>query len=250
VNCHASPATRQLPKMDLYFRQWQGSAHDQAGVDCFGCHGGNSQAPDPAAAHAGMKHLRDPQEVIQTCGGCHPGQFTNFQKSRHYVRLMNHQQAPTCVTCHGSRTASALSPDQVPRTCAQCHNPETGNHPDIPDQAGQIFGLYQTVQNAITQARASIKQAEAEGRPVEESAQKLKLAEAMLVQIKETWHSFSLDETQNLMFRTNIVANQAIYLPGTWQRIPLWIKLVGLFGAAAIVVIAGLALKKRPVVEK
>ncbi len=250
VTCHASPATRSQPNLDVYYRQWQGSAHDQAGVDCFGCHGGNRQARDSAAAHAGMKLLQDPQQIIQACGACHPGQLANFEKSRHYARLIHREQAPNCVTCHGARTASALSPDKVPQICAHCHNPETKNHPNIPEETRQIFGLYQTLLDDLQQAGASIQQAQDRGRPVEDNLQKLRLAQSMLVQMKESWHSFDLGSTQNLLFRTDIVANQAIYLPGAWERIPLWIKLATLAGAAAIALIAGLALRKRPAAEK
>jgi len=246
ANCHASATTRQQPQMNLYFLQWQGSAHDQAGVDCFGCHGGNRQAQDPAAAHAGMKLLQDPQEIILACGACHPGQLANFQKSRHYARLLHHENAPNCVTCHGARTASALSPDKVPQICAHCHNPEAQNHPNIPEETRQIFGLYQTLLDDLSQADASIQQAQAQGRPVEANLQKLRLAQTMLIQMRETWHAFALNDTQDLIFRTDIIANQAISTPSLWQRIPLWVMLAVLAGLAAIVVIAGLARRGRP----
>jgi len=244
VTCHAEAATRRDPKLFEYYRQWEGSAHHQAGVDCYGCHGGEAQAPEEAAAHAGMKRLTDPQEVIPTCGGCHTGQLQNFQKSKHYVRLLNREMAPDCVTCHGSRTASALSPEKVPQVCSRCHNPKTRNRPDIPEKTRQIFGLYQTVLDDLKQAQASIQAAPAENRPVEASVQKLRLAEAMLLQIKETWHSFDLDATQNLVFRTEIVANQAIVVPGLWQRIPVWIKGLGLIVILAVGAVVLLRLRK------
>ncbi|MFQ6051050.1 MAG: hypothetical protein ACE5K4_05100 [Candidatus Hydrothermarchaeota archaeon] len=83
---------------------------------CTTCHGGHR-----------IKSTRNPEstvffkKVTETCGiDCHPKQYSEFVKSTHYKRLSSDKLGPTCVTCHGSHSASI--PENISGVCGYCHS--------------------------------------------------------------------------------------------------------------------------------
>jgi Cytochrome c7 and related cytochrome c len=65
-----------------------------------------------------------PASLPRTCGTCHQGPYTQFQKSRHANLLaQKNYNAPTCSTCHGYAAAYTLSPNGLEKQCNACHGP-------------------------------------------------------------------------------------------------------------------------------
>jgi hypothetical protein len=126
--CHGnSEYFVRAPHINAYYRDWLGSPHRAAGVTCSQCHGGDPQASDAAAAHAGVIKPTSPASPLfyrrqpDTCGTCHRANAEQFVTSRHFAALMDQQNAPTCTTCHGSMSRRPYSRDIVTGACATCH---------------------------------------------------------------------------------------------------------------------------------
>jgi hypothetical protein len=145
VSCHA--------KLDDALRApvdgWRHDVHQEAGLACESCHGGDP-APalidDPEAAMsaaAGFRPAPDRREIPEFCGKCHADadymkrfdpqarvdQLAEYRTSRHGIRNAQGDPVPaTCVDCHGAHGIRGVdSPDSpvyarnVPGTCARCH---------------------------------------------------------------------------------------------------------------------------------
>jgi hypothetical protein len=145
--CHQDEKFRvQNKKLYDYFQDWNGSAHDLAGLSCSSCHGGDPAKNTMEGAHAGIlvrSHPDSPfnyQNIPRTCGRCHPEILERFQKSRHYEQIKASGRGPTCITCHGSLDTHIYHTTIVERACTNCHNKKTGNHPEIPAKAREILG--------------------------------------------------------------------------------------------------------------
>jgi hypothetical protein len=125
ADCHIA---RPDAPGERHVSDWDRSPHGRANVGCERCHGGNPTTFEPFQAHQGILHFNNPASPVArinlpgTCGSCHAGPFTAFQKSRHYelVRSGN-REAPTCATCHDEVGAYLLSPRQLEGRCASCH---------------------------------------------------------------------------------------------------------------------------------
>jgi nitrate/TMAO reductase-like tetraheme cytochrome c subunit len=138
--CHRDPTFLvKNKKLYDYFQQWDGSIHQQEGVTCQKCHGGNPKTTNKDQAHSAGVAASDASSGIyyakipQTCGKCHEDILEGFQKSNHYEHVApeeEDEQGPTCVTCHGSIDAEILDVNSVEAACARCHNFETDNNPD------------------------------------------------------------------------------------------------------------------------
>jgi nitrate/TMAO reductase-like tetraheme cytochrome c subunit len=194
VQCHQDPAFRvQNKKLFDYFLQWKGSVHDEAGVSCNDCHGGDPSAPEKGRAHEGVLRPTDEksrvfyQNIPKTCGECHAEVYGNFIQSRHYQVLMDKEGGPNCVTCHGSLNSEIFLSTPVVKTCSQCHNAETGNHPEIVELAERILhrmnvaGMYR---KRTTLHYDAVDQPEV-----------MKPTEKLYVEIARSWHQFDFEET-------------------------------------------------------
>lgn len=145
-DCHKDPKFRvQNKKIYDYYQEWKGSPHDLAGLSCTACHGGDSSKDTKEAAHAGILPQSDPnspfhyKNIPKTCGSCHSEILERFVKSRHYAQLTESGRGPSCITCHGSLDSRAYPMTIVDRACSTCHNKESGNHPEIVEQAREIL---------------------------------------------------------------------------------------------------------------
>jgi hypothetical protein len=192
VRCHA-----RLPGssfVSVKSHDWKGSIHQQNGVTCDKCHGGNPLAADEKEAHEGVLGSGNPQSSVYyknipaTCGKCHSAEVYKFTKSFHYKRLESTGRGPDCVTCHGSMVTTVLSPDTVASVCERCHNDRMGIFPYIPQKAKAVLLLLRE-SSSLLDAESRIYHP-AEGT---ENAGYLRDARSSLRSASLEWHRFDLD---------------------------------------------------------
>lgn len=124
ITCHDSdmmkPEFRNIPK------EWRQSWHNQNGVTCNDCHGGDpndaAMAMSPLRGFVGTPKYKD---VPEFCGKCHIGILKNYLESGHGKALKASGSGPNCVTCHGSHGIQKASIDIInEKRCTQCHTYE------------------------------------------------------------------------------------------------------------------------------
>ncbi len=124
IQCHDSdmmkPAFRTIPG------EWRQSWHNQNGVACHDCHGGDptdtAMAMSPERGFIGTPSYR---AVPEFCGKCHIGILKNYIESGHGKALKASGRGPNCVTCHGSHGIQKANIDIINEPlCTQCHTYE------------------------------------------------------------------------------------------------------------------------------
>jgi hypothetical protein len=189
VDCHC-----KLPACSFFgvkSHRWVGSIHQQHGVTCDKCHGGNPAAAEKEQAHIGVFGSSNPRSSVYfknvpaTCGGCHGGELYKFTQSLHYKMLESTGRGPDCVTCHGSMATKILSPNNLVAICASCHNGRMCNLPYVSQKAKAVLLLLRESQALL----AADKQLYHSPR----DAQTLGHAEVILHAAKLNWHKFDLD---------------------------------------------------------
>ena len=132
VDCHED-VTRELAK-SVHGRP---DAPDLKHPGCASCHDGVHalRAKDDPASTVGPTHL------AATCGACHANPemgaqegiklvqpIAAYEASVHAIAVAKGEKAATCSSCHGSHgilpgndAASSVNRENVPRTCAACH---------------------------------------------------------------------------------------------------------------------------------
>ena len=133
-----------------HLSEWDLSPHGRNDVGCESCHGGDASTFEPFRAHREILPVRDaaaptnPRNLPRTCGSCHSGPFSQFQKSRHKELLDNgDERGPTCSTCHGTVGAHLLSPRALASQCASCHG--TDGVAPRPDHAAESRYLLESI---------------------------------------------------------------------------------------------------------
>lgn len=147
IACHQSADFYvEYPKLREYYQQWLGSPHQQSGVVCDDCHGGNAEAAIMGDAHAGILPMSDEQSTLhyrrqpETCGHCHGDKRESFIQSKHFKALMDQRASPTCTTCHPAMSRRPELRTIVLNACRNCHGP--GNSENlrlIAEQAEKVF---------------------------------------------------------------------------------------------------------------
>lgn len=180
---------------------WDRSLHGSTSVGCQKCHGGNANTGEPSQAHRGVLDSRNPASPVNgrnlavTCGSCHPGQFVEFQKSRHSSLASEGQPgAPNCDTCHGDVGEQRLSPKALQGQCASCHG--AGKRVPRPAYAAQARLLFESINETrglLRTAKAVI--ARVSDRQTRERYERTyEQAEVPLTQAAHAAHSFEFDE--------------------------------------------------------
>lgn len=194
VDCHQDQSFRvKNKKLFDYFKQWKGSAHDEAGVSCDDCHGGDPDALGKEEAHTGILAPSDQKSPVfyknipKSCGECHFEVYEYFIQSKHFQQLMNEDEGPNCVTCHGSLNSATYFSSDVVKTCADCHNSQSQNHPEVIELAGRILHRMNV---AGTYRKWTSLHYESEGKP-----QVMKNANSLYDEIARSWHQFDFEET-------------------------------------------------------
>jgi hypothetical protein len=199
VTCHGNHDFMvQNKKLFDYYQAWKLSIHGVSGVMCHECHGGNPAQADKAAAHgtamlsAGQAGSPTSyQNVPDTCARCHDDVYQNYRRSKHFENLQvtdkgKDKQGPNCVTCHGSVNTTVLNVTTVRNTCSQCHNKDTGNYPEIPEQAEAVLSQFLSVHRyyryiATRGDAATIKAI-------------FKVIDPRVKRLNASWHTFDLDK--------------------------------------------------------
>jgi len=147
VDCHKDAKFLiQNKKLFDYYKTWQDSAHDVAGVKCFDCHGGDPTKTDKDEAHKShfSSFLSDDSESIKfiplQCGKCHEEVLMNFMTSKHYKVIKNKKgEGPNCITCHGSMNVGIYEASEIGKSCEVCHNDKTKNSPEMGKVAERVL---------------------------------------------------------------------------------------------------------------
>ena len=129
INCHKDPIFRlHNHKLYMYYQDWITSPHNEAGITCNECHGGNPKTTDKEAAHRGVLNPADSKSTVffknqpETCGKCHAEVSKQFTKSKHYKAVNQFQAAPNCTTCHRAMNKKPYYHSIVDSTCKTCHS--------------------------------------------------------------------------------------------------------------------------------
>jgi len=204
ADCHfANP--RSVSRWHL--SEWDHSAHGRAGVGCEKCHGGDPGTFESFLAHQGILSARNPASPVnranlpRTCGGCHPGPFAAFQKSRHYDLLREgNLDTPTCVTCHGNVGAFLLSPKSLYAECANCHAAgKVAPRGDLPAEGKIVLTSVREVRASLDEAATLIKRIKDKARR-ESLESELEGARTPLLEAVHAAHMFVFDRMQDRLF--------------------------------------------------
>lgn len=113
------------------------SVHKDA--SCTTCHpnidSDHLLAPEGTIEKPGFSII-SPQEVPETCGGCHNDELNSYMDSVHGRALMlGTIETANCIDCHGSHNVMvAADPDSMinaanlPATCGKCHSVPRDNY--------------------------------------------------------------------------------------------------------------------------
>ncbi|PLX81778.1 MAG: cytochrome C, partial [Desulfuromonas sp.] len=118
IQCHGGLAGHlAAPVID-----WQGSVHQQNGISCHDCHGGDptdfAMAMEPERGFVGVP---DYEQVPNFCGRCHIGVLGDYQESAHGRALA--EGGAQCVVCHGNHSVTPAHIDLInQQDCSRCHD--------------------------------------------------------------------------------------------------------------------------------
>lgn len=132
LGCHTDErlvARHNLPRSAVIVG-YQSSVHGDALIrgsaeapTCADCHGSHLAGPIDG------KESHDLMKVPDLCGRCHKMERDRFMSSVHGAAVAaGDRESPVCTGCHGehlirshSDPASAVAPENLPRTCGSCH---------------------------------------------------------------------------------------------------------------------------------
>lgn len=139
-----------------------------AGLDCLSCHTEKGPATkasvhaglDCVSCHSTIKAYPHPQEQAKVnCGSCHADPASGVTASVHA-----HAGAQPCLNCHGNaheilastNPKSLTYPQNLPRTCGECHDRRQGNAPAVYSQyIDSIHGFALTKDGLLVAASCS-----------------------------------------------------------------------------------------------
>jgi hypothetical protein len=122
------------------FAEWNNSIHQENGVTCESCHGGNAEvdltdigqltreefAARTASAMSpthGFVGKPAGTALFDMCRMCHSGAVERFQASIMGKAYIGKKGGPSCVTCHQAHNNEI---PEIPKVCKNCHKDTTG----------------------------------------------------------------------------------------------------------------------------
>lgn len=151
--------------------EWKGSIHQQNGITCDLCHGGDAgvdvgnvkdlggEFADRMSRAMSKEHgfVGKPsgKALFTLCGRCHSASVDRYTKSIMGRAYLDQKGGPSCVTCH---QAHRNSMPEVPKVCESCHKDTTGF-----DQIDPMDVTESTV-NALSGIRIKIAQEKTIGK--------------------------------------------------------------------------------------
>ncbi len=194
--CH-----RELP-YDTFvgenYLKWQSSVHSRAGITCDRCHAGNPAQKELPAAHLGVLNSGQPQSKVyfknvpRTCGSCHTQEYKAFRTSIHYRELEEKGEGPTCVSCHGSKAAAIVTPEQLVQICVRCHNSQKQIDPAVPTQAYNALYLLSVAQEMLSWGDELLRNSGSKNEKVVAEPY-LAAAKNSFARAQNSWHAFDLE---------------------------------------------------------
>jgi Zn finger protein HypA/HybF involved in hydrogenase expression len=121
-------------------REWQGSIHQQNGIACDLCHGGNADIDVGNIKQLSPQQFVDMQAramsksqgfigkpsgkaMFNLCGRCHGPSVDKYANSIMGKAYLDNKGGPSCVTCHDAHHNTI---PHVPKVCVSCHSDTTG----------------------------------------------------------------------------------------------------------------------------
>jgi len=195
VNCH-----KNIPKDTFIgenYMKWRTSVHSAAGITCDRCHGGNPEKRTRQEAHLGVYNSSNSKSKVfyknvpRTCGVCHTMEYKAFRTSVHYEELQSKGLGPNCVSCHGGKAASIVTPDEMSEICTRCHNPRKQIDPNVPTQAYHALYLMLLTRDLLDWAEDFYKLSSSTGKK-REARKLLDNAHQELDEAIASWHTFDV----------------------------------------------------------
>jgi hypothetical protein len=205
VSCSLECHTNTLEKFATNnYLQWSKSKHALFNVTCNNCHGGDPSSDIKEKAHVGVRLSSDINSTIfyrnlpETCGKCHTDELNQFKQSLHYERLKALEQAPSCDTCHRPHEFNILNVSEFHDVCNNCHNPAMNIAPDVPEKAITALEAAQNLKNETLKANEAIKYAIQQGKDMSVAQKSLDSAITIQNHLPILWHSFNLQNFENV----------------------------------------------------
>ncbi|MCL4477824.1 MAG: hypothetical protein M1381_01810 [Deltaproteobacteria bacterium] len=205
VICHSKISGETF--VGIKSHSWENSIHQEHGITCNQCHGGNPKAITTAKAHIGVLGSSNPdsgvyyKNIPKTCGRCHNKELYKYTESNHFKKLEATGQGPNCVTCHGSMVTTILTPDDMANVCDKCHNTRIGVFPYIPEKAKAVLMLLDT-EGSLIAADEKIYSSS------KEDMQILQKAKSQFSNAKLEWHAFDLDKITKYLQNTEEILKE------------------------------------------
>ncbi len=205
IECHSNQDFyARFPKLYHYYEDWVDSLHNQNGVTCEECHGGDPGAAAAEAAHEGIFPVSNPKSSLYfsqqpaTCGACHRQKRAEFEQSKHFNALKSETNAaPTCTTCHPAMNKRPGYHSIVLNACTTCHGAgNRQNLSDIVDEAEDLFRDINVAQGMIGWAKLHFDSHDWPGN----SRKNMQLLETRLAKIVDHVHRFDLGKSDQEVY--------------------------------------------------
>ncbi len=150
VLCHGTPESWTGKKARFFIAPdaLAGDVHDQKGIKCHQCHGGNPTSLDPAVAHSSTPR----SDMTRSCGACHEDRFAELTQGVHGEVFFSEDgtgKPLNCRDCHRDPAHRMLpvkdlkSPvrgrNQVD-VCTECHEGPSEEY----RVSGHGFGVFRS----------------------------------------------------------------------------------------------------------
>ena len=120
--------------------QWKGSIHQQNGITCDLCHGGNAGINIGDIKKLSVQQFSDVQSLAMSrsrgfigkpsgksmfdmCGQCHSESVDRYANSIMGKSYLGNKGGPSCVVCHNAHNNTM---PEVPKACEACHKNTAG----------------------------------------------------------------------------------------------------------------------------